>query len=77
MPEGKNIGVLGDRVESNCLATNFPGISVDINRVDCLAENGDLSVANLLIESLLKQGESSMPDTKGPLGDLGSSTSHP
>ena len=38
MPEGNKIWVLADGVESNRPATNFPGISVDSNRVDCLDE---------------------------------------
>ena len=42
MPEGNKIWVLGDGVESNRPATNFPGISVDTNRVYCLVEKGDV-----------------------------------
>ena len=32
----------GDGAESNRPATNFPRISVDTNRVDCLVEKGDV-----------------------------------
>jgi hypothetical protein len=42
MPEGNKIWVLGDGVESNRPATNFPGISVDSNRFNCLVEKSGL-----------------------------------
>ena len=38
MPEGNKSRVSGDGVESNRPSTNFPGISVDIDWVDCLVE---------------------------------------
>jgi hypothetical protein len=44
MLEGKNIGVLGDGVESNRPATNFPGISVDSNRFNRLVKKSALDV---------------------------------
>jgi hypothetical protein len=43
MPDGNKSGVWGVGVGSNPPATNFPGISVDSNRVDRLVEKGDLS----------------------------------
>jgi len=36
-------GEIVDR-ESNCSVTNFPGISVDSNRFDCLVEEVGLGV---------------------------------
>jgi len=44
MPEGNKSSVSGDGLESNRPATNFPGISVDSNRFDCLVETSDLDV---------------------------------
>ena len=38
MPEGNKSRVSGDELESNRPATNFPGISVDSDRVDYLVE---------------------------------------
>ena len=42
MPDGRRIGVSEVGVGSNRPATNFPRISVDTNRVDCLGEKGDV-----------------------------------
>ncbi len=42
MPEGNKSRVSGGGVGSNRPATNFPRISVDTNRVDCLLEKGDV-----------------------------------
>ena len=47
IPEGKKIWVLGDEVESNRPATNFPRIPVDSNRFDCLVEKSGLGVEPL------------------------------
>jgi hypothetical protein len=44
MPEGNKIRVLGDGVESNRPATNFPGISVDSNRFNRLVKKSVLDV---------------------------------
>ena len=44
MPEGNKIWVLGDGVGSNRPATNFPGISLDSNRFDCLVEKSGLDI---------------------------------
>jgi hypothetical protein len=44
MPDANKTWVLGDGVESNRPATNFPGISVDSNRFDCLVEKVGLGV---------------------------------
>ena len=44
MPEGNKSRVSGVGVESNRPATNFPGISVDSNRFDCLVEKNGLGV---------------------------------
>jgi len=44
MPEGNKSRVSGVGVESNRPATNFPGISVDSNRFDCLVEKVGLGV---------------------------------
>ena len=38
------LGGRGDEGESNRPATNFPGISVDTNRFNCLVEKSDLGV---------------------------------
>ena len=55
MPEGNKIWVLGDGVGSYRPATNFPRISVDSNRVDCLVEKGDLGVDLRRLVSLIEQ----------------------
>jgi hypothetical protein len=44
MPEGNKIWVLGDGVGPNRPATNFPGISLDSNRFDCLVEKSGLDI---------------------------------
>jgi len=44
MPEGNKSRVLGYGVESNRPTTNFPGISVDTNRFDCVVEKSGLGV---------------------------------
>ena len=44
MPEGNKSRVSGVEVESNRPATNFPGISVDSDRVDRLVEKSGLGV---------------------------------
>ena len=46
MPEGNKSRVSGDGLESNRPATNFPRISVDSNRFDCLVEKSGLGVEN-------------------------------
>ena len=38
------LGGRGEGGESNRPATNFPGISVDTNRFNCLVEKSDLGV---------------------------------
>ena len=43
-PEGNKSRVSGVGVESNRPATNFPGISVDSNRFNCLVEEVGLGV---------------------------------
>ena len=48
--------VSGDGVESNRPETNFPEISVDSNRIDCLVEESGLGVAPRRIENPIKQG---------------------
>jgi len=58
MPEGNKSRVLGDGVESNRPATNFPRISVDTNRVDCLVEKSGLDVDPRRLVSPIEQGES-------------------
>ena len=59
----------GDGLESNRPATNFPGISVDSNRFDCLADKSGLGVEFRRLERAIKQngfdisiGESLDPD---------------
>ena len=44
MPEGNKSRVSGGGVESNRPATNFPGVSVDSNRLDRLVEKSGLGV---------------------------------
>ena len=44
MPDANKTWVLGDGVESNRPATNFPGVSVDSNRLDRLVEKSGLGV---------------------------------
>ena len=56
MPEGNKSRVSGDGVGSNRPATNFPGISVDSNRFNCLDEKSGLGVEPRLSESPIKQG---------------------
>ena len=48
MPEGNKSRVSGVGVESNRPTTNFPGISVDSNRVNRLVE-GSILIGRLLI----------------------------
>jgi len=55
MPEGNKIWVLGDGVESNRPATNFPGISVDSNRFNCLVEKSGLGIEPRRLLSPIKQ----------------------
>jgi len=55
MPEGNKSRVSGDGLESNRPATNFPGISVDTNRFDCLAEKSGLDVDPWRLVSRIKQ----------------------
>ena len=57
MPEGNKSRVLGVGVEPNRPATNFPGIAVDSNRIDCLVEKSGLGVAPRQVENPIKQGE--------------------
>ena len=45
----------GDGAESNRPATNFPGISVDTNRFDCLVEKSGLDVDLWRLVSRIKQ----------------------
>ena len=45
MQEGNKSRVSGVGVESNRPTINFPGISVDTNRFDCLVEKSGLGVA--------------------------------
>ena len=42
MPEGNKSRVSGGGVESNRPATNFPGISLDSYRFDCLVKKSGL-----------------------------------
>ena len=58
MPEGKKSRVSGVGVESNRPTTNFPGISVDTNRFDCLVEKNGLGVETRRLVSPVKQGGS-------------------
>ena len=44
MPEGNKSRVSGDGLESNRPATNFPEVSVDSNRFNCLVEKSGLGV---------------------------------
>ena len=44
MSEGNKSRVSGDGLDSNRPATNFPGISVDSNRFNCLVEKSGLGV---------------------------------
>jgi hypothetical protein len=46
----------GVGVESSRPATNFPGISVDPNGVDCLDEKSGLGIEPRLLPSPIKQG---------------------
>jgi len=45
----------GDGVESNRPATNFPGISVDSNRFNCLVEKSGLGIEPRRLLSPIKQ----------------------
>ena len=56
MPEGSRIWVFGVGVGSNRPATNFPRISVDSNRFNCLVENGGLVIERRLLQSPIKPG---------------------
>ena len=56
MPEGNKSRVSGVGVESIRPATNFSGISVDTNRVDCLVEKMGLDVDHWRLVSPTKQG---------------------
>ena len=58
MPEGNESRVSGDGVESNRPATNFPGVSVDSHRFNCLVEKSSLGVESRPLQSPIKQGES-------------------
>jgi len=57
MPEGNKSRVSGVGVESNRPATNFPGISVDLDRVVCLVEKSGLDVAPRRVDNPIQQGE--------------------
>ena len=56
MPEGNKSRVSGDGLESNRPATNFPGISVDSNRVNRLVEKNGLGVEPRRLQTPMKQG---------------------
>ena len=58
MPEGNKSRVSGGGVESNRPTTNFPGISVDTDRVDCLVEKVVLDIELRRLKSPIKQGGS-------------------
>ena len=55
MPEGNKSRVSGVGVESNRPTTNFPGISVDTNRFDCLVEKSGLDADPWRLVSRIKQ----------------------
>ena len=55
-PEGNKSRVSGVGVESNRPTTNFPGISVDSNRVNCLVEKNGLDVGARRSEIRIEQG---------------------
>ena len=57
MPEGNKSRVSGDGLGSNRSATNFPGISVDSNRVDRLVEKSGLDGGARLSVIRIEQGE--------------------
>ena len=48
----------GDGLGSKRPATNFPGISVDSNRLNCLVEKSGLGVEPRPLQSTIKQGGS-------------------
>jgi hypothetical protein len=52
---GAKSRVSGVGIESNRPATNFPGISVDSNRFDCLADKSGLGVEFRRLERAIKQ----------------------
>ena len=56
IPKGNKSRVLGVGVESIHPATNSPGISVDTNRLDCLAKKSGLDVNPWRLVSPIKQG---------------------
>ena len=56
MPEGNKRRVLGYGVGSNRPATNFPGISVDQNRFNCLVEKSGLGVEPRPLQIPIEQG---------------------
>ena len=58
MPDGNKSRVSGDGLGSNRPTTNFPGISVDQNRVNRLVEQSGLGVEPRPLQSPIKQGES-------------------
>ena len=49
-----------DEIGSTRPATNFPRISVDSNRVDCLVEKGDIGVEPRRLQSAIRQGLSAV-----------------
>jgi len=51
MPEGNKSRVSGVGVESNRPTTNFPGISVDTDRFDCLVEKDTLGIEPRRLQS--------------------------
>ena len=55
MPEGNKSRVSGVGVESNRTVTNYPEISVDSNRIDCLVTKSGLGVEPRRSESPIKQ----------------------
>ena len=55
MPDGRRIGVSEVGVESNRTETNYPEISVDSNRIDCLVKKSGLGVEPRRSESPIKQ----------------------
>jgi hypothetical protein len=54
MPEGNKSRVCGDGIGSKRPETNFPGISVDSNRVNRLVEKNGLGVEPRRLESPMK-----------------------
>ena len=65
MPEGNKSRVSGDGVESNRPATNFPGISVDSNRVNRLVEKSGLGVEPRRLESPINHSIINNPSPTG------------